>query len=229
MHGLFYLFLLAALIAIPILVFAYTPAARLAGIYRNILPIGSIALGAVLTLAGRGIVGLPLIALGLALWQRNRMVAKKTKDRPGIIRSAAIEISIEKSSRIQDGIEGRLLTGDFEGKTLSSLSLAQTKQCMVEVKSDKESLLLIEAYLDRKLPTWRENSDFNVSSRRGKTPRSSAMTEQEAYQILGLQGSATAQQVSDAHSLLMDRVDPERTNSGIFAAKINLALQTLVG
>ncbi|MFK7901913.1 MAG: hypothetical protein AB8B49_03625 [Nitratireductor sp.] len=76
MTGIFYLLLITLVLFLFGAFFAFTPAEKLARIYKFAGPIGAIILGSVLTLAGRGIVGLPLLGIGLAWLQRQRTKLK---------------------------------------------------------------------------------------------------------------------------------------------------------
>ena len=52
--------------------FAFTPAKKLVQLSQYAGPAIAIAMGVVLTLAGRGIVGLPMLGIGLAWLQHTR-------------------------------------------------------------------------------------------------------------------------------------------------------------
>ena len=55
-----------------------------------------------------------------------------------------------------------------------------------ELSRDAESLGLLEAYLDRRMPDWRAGFDPEEDAGLGAAPGTGAMTQKEAYEILGL-------------------------------------------
>ena len=58
---------------------------------------------------------------------------------------------------------------------------------------DEESRALLVAYLDRRDPSWSEHAQADATAGRHATS-TGKMSEQEAYQILGLQPGASADQ-----------------------------------
>ncbi len=74
------------------------------------------------------------------------------------------------------------------------------------VEFDEESRNLLAAYLDRRHPRWREDVDDGATAGR----RGPKMSEEEAYQILGLQPGASADETGRAHRGLMKRLHPDQ-------------------
>jgi DnaJ domain len=149
--------------------------------------------------------------------------------RPGAIsrvRSAMVEMELDHDT---GEMNGTVLAGRLAGRALNDLDVASLKQLHDDcLRSDAEGVRLLEAYLDRRFPAWREHAERDGHARAGAHPKPSAMTEQEAQQILGLQPGASADDIRQAHRMLMKKLHPDQGGTTYLAARINEAKEILL-
>ena len=114
-------------------------------------------------------------------------------------------------------MDGSVVQGRYEGRALRGLDLAELLELLNECRSDRQSMAVLEAYLDRIHEDWRE--------RRGPPPgpSSDGMDEDEARAVLGVGPDATREEIVTAHRRLMQRLHPDRGGSDYLAAKLNAA------
>ncbi|MEM9332072.1 MAG: DnaJ domain-containing protein [Pseudomonadota bacterium] len=204
-----------------------SPAAIASGI-RKIGPLLAVITGVALTSVGRGGLGFPLIAAGVIWWARNRNVGRISPTSPrqsSTVRSAWLEMRLDHETGELDGL---VLTGLQEGQLLSAMAESDLLDLYADLNDDQESAALMEAYLDRRIPSWRENADPREGSGQGSTAGSGPMTKEEAYQILGLVAGASTEEIRAAHRKLMKAVHPDSGGSTFLAARINEAKDTLL-
>ena len=120
-------------------------------------------------------------------------------------------------------MDGTVLRGRYEGCALRELGLEDLLALLAECRSDRQSAVVLEAYLDRLHEDWRE--------RRGPPPgaASDGMNEEEARAVLGVEPDATREEIIAAHRRLIQRLHPDRGGSDYLAAKLNAAKDLLVG
>lgn len=167
----------------------------------------------------------PIVMRGLAQWRRARGAAKSAGGGSSEVETDLLRMSLDHDTGAMSGTVKR---GPFAGRRLDELSqaelLALWRQCRIE---DEVSTRLIEAYLDRLRPDWREAaSDAAGTGNTGAA--TAAMTREEAYAILGLAPGADAAAVKDAHRRLMMKLHPDQGGSTYLAAKINRAREILL-
>jgi DnaJ-domain-containing protein 1 len=109
--------------------------------------------------------------------------------------------------------------------TLDRLDVKTLAGFLSEV--DDESRALLMAYLDRRDARWREHAQGDASTGR-PAASSGKMSEQEAYQILGLEPGASADAIGHAHRMLMKKFHPDQGGTTYLAARINEAKEILL-
>jgi len=126
---------------------------------------------------------------------------------------------------------GTVLRGRFSGMRVEELGgadlLALLRECRAE---DEEGARLLEAYLDRVHPDWRDElaGERPRGSGGGGHPAGGDMTVEEAYAILGLMPGADAEAIKEAHRRLMVKLHPDHGGSDYLATKINRARDVLL-
>jgi hypothetical protein len=140
------------------------------------------------------------------------------------VRSAYLEVELDHDSGV---MRGRVLAGRYQGTALDALAAPTLIELLGQIDGDSRQLLL--AYLDRREPRWREHAQRDTAAGNGGGAASSGkMTEQEAYQILGLQAGASAQDVARAHRSLIKKLHPDQGGSTYLAARVNEAKDVLL-
>jgi DnaJ domain len=85
------------------------------------------------------------------------------------------------------------------------------------------------AYFDRGQTRGRENAQRDAAAGRGSGIASGGeMTKEEAYQILGLQPGAGADDITRAHRAFMKKLHPDQGGSTYLAARVNQAKDVLL-
>ena len=127
-------------------------------------------------------------------------------------------------------MDGEVLQGGFRQRRLSELELPELLALGQECQEDSDSLQLLEAYLDRAHPQWRETTqDAGGNAGRAHSPHAAeAMTEALALEVLGLDKGATRDEVVAAHRRLMQKMHPDRGGSDYLAQRINEARDFLL-
>ena len=192
---------------------------------------GLLAIGLVAFLGLRGEIGvaIPLGAFGLGLlgWlpfgaSSFSSRTQKSGGQASRVRTAYIEMELDHDS---GAMQGRIVKGSRQGQTLEQLDVRTLVGLLGEM--DEESRALLVAYLDRRDPRWSEYAQGDAAT--GRSAASTGkMTDEEAYQILGLQRGASAEAVARAHRTLMKKLHPDQGGSTYLAARINEAKEILL-
>ena len=191
---------------------------------------GLIALGLGVFLGLRGELGVAipvgLFGLGLLGWLPFGPAGfsartQKTAGQTSQVRSAYLEMELDHDS---GEMRGRIVAGRHQGVPLERLDVKTLAALLDEI--DEESRALLVAYLDRRDSSWSEYAQGHAAAGRA-AGSSGKMTEQEAYQILGVQPGASADDITRAHRSLMKKLHPDQGGSTYLAARVNEAKEIL--
>src|SRR4051794_10329850 len=178
---------------------------------------GQIVIGGILDFLGLYMLG---VMPGLpASWGAR---TKKSSGQTSRVRSAFVEMELDHDSGAMRGV---ILTGPREGTRLEALDVPTLIAFLAEI--DEDSRALLATYLDRRDPGWREHAQSDAATGQRGAPRG-PMTEQEAYEVLGLKPGAEAEDIVSAHRALMKRLHPDLGGTNYLAARINEAKDTLL-
>ncbi len=167
-----------------------------------------------------GTIGLWLLAgSGLPSFGGGAGGTAPAKDSSSTVTTDHLEMELDHAT---GKMRGRVLKGFFKGRSVQSLKPVELAHLWQDCRFvDPQSAQLIEAYLDRIHPTWRDDmARAEADAPKGSDGR---MTPREALEILGLSPGTTAEEIRRAHRELMLRMHPDRGGSTYLAAKINEA------
>lgn len=192
---------------------------------------GLLALGFAVFLGLRGEIGvaIPLGAFGLGLlgWLPFGPAGfsartQKSRGQMSRVRTAYFEMELDHDT---GEMRGRILSGRHQGAALESLDVKTLVALLGEL--DEESRALLVPYLDRRDARWSEYAQGDAATG-GAAVSGGKMSEQEAYQILGLETGASANDIGRAHRALMKKFHPDQGGSTYLAARINEAKKILL-
>jgi hypothetical protein len=129
-------------------------------------------------------------------------------------------------------LDGDVLSGTFAGRSLGSLGLSDLLTLLADCqRDDPRSVPLLETYLDRHQPDWRNHVADDGSDdgpRQGGNAADDAMDLATACSILDVSPNATADEIKAAHRKLMNKLHPDHGGSSYLAAQLNRAKDALL-
>jgi hypothetical protein len=177
-------------------------------------------LGPALAVAG----GLaPLVWRGRTLWRRYHGGAASAGGKVSEVETELLRMKLDHDT---GAMSGQVRRGPYAGRRIEDLDqtelIALWRQCVAE---DEPGARLLETYLDRLRPDWRQAA----AAGGGAGAPGDVMTKEQAYAILDLKPGASDEDVKDAHRRLMMKLHPDHGGSTFLAAQINHAKELLLG
>jgi DnaJ-domain-containing protein 1 len=148
--------------------------------------------------------------------------AQRSAGQSSRVRSQFLDMTLDHDS---GELDGQIVAGPHAGRSLNQFDLSQLTAMIPGF--DAESVALLESYLDRRFPAWRQDAQGNAAGGQ-RRPANTKMTDEEAYQILGLQPGAGRDEIGRAHRALMKKLHPDQGGSTYLAARVNEAKDTLL-
>jgi len=148
---------------------------------------------------------------------------KRSPGQASQVRSQFLDMALDHDS---GQLAGRIVAGPHAGHSLDEFDLPQLAAMMTGF--DADSVALLESYLDRRFPAWRQDAQGDAARGQSRAAATGKMTNEEAYQILGLQPGAGSDEIGRAHRALMKKLHPDQGGSTYLAARVNEAKDTLL-
>ena len=197
----------------------------------------AVAALAALAVSGRLAALLVPVAMAMPALVRVRSILDRFRTpsagQTSTVSSAFLRMTLDHDT---GSMTGTVLRGQFAGFRVEELSggdlLALLRECRA---GDEEGARLLEAYLDRIHPDWRDEfAGERAGNARGGAgsvggaPTGGDMSVEEAYAILGLSPGAGPDQVKEAHRRLMVKLHPDHGGSDYLATQSNRARDVLL-
>jgi hypothetical protein len=203
---------------------------KLAAVLKTSGGIALLALAAFLGVRGQIAIAAPLAAAGLGLlgWLPFGPAGfgartQKSQGQASRVRSTYLDMELDHDS---GAMRGTVIAGPRAGTRLEALDIATLTRMLGEI--DEESRTLLAAYLDGRDPAWREHAQSDAAAGRATASRG-PMTQEEAYEVLGLKPGASTEDIVNAHRTLMKKLHPDLGGTNYLAARINEAKDALLG
>jgi hypothetical protein len=149
--------------------------------------------------------------------------SQRSSGQASTVRSQFLDMTLDHDS---GELSGRITAGPDAGHSLDEFDLPRLAAMIPGF--DAESVALLESYLDRRFPAWRQHAQGNAAGGQRRAAATGKMTDEEAYQILGLQAGAGRDEIGRAHRSLMKKLHPDQGGSTYLAARVNEAKDTLL-
>jgi DnaJ-domain-containing protein 1 len=180
-------------------------------------------LGAALT--GLLVAGRQLLPLALRFFPM--LASLRSKAAAGSGQTSTVESTMLRMQLDHDSgeLSGEVLKGRYAGWRLQDMERAQLEELMAHCASeDDDSVQLLDSYLQQRFPG---EGPFQSNQPPPGSHSTGQMNRSEALAVLGLDDSATPEDIVTAHRKLMQRLHPDRGGNDYLAAKVNQAKDVL--
>ncbi|MEH6647514.1 J domain-containing protein [Sulfitobacter sp.] len=193
----------------------------------NPLGVALISTGILLFLFRAIVVAVPLMILGLILLSRKNVgAANGPAPQTSTVRSIYLEMTLDHDS---GKIDGCILAGERKGQFLSNLDLDKLLEYYVEIETDNETVKLLQTFLDNAHPDWRDQEEERSAHGQAQSPLSRELSQDQAYEVLGLDPGCTDEDIRKAYHRLIKRVHPDSGGSAVLMAQVTEAKDRLLG
>ncbi len=174
---------------------------------------------------------LPALMRWRMIWNRLKAAQGPSPGQASEVETRFFKMTLDHDSGVMTGL---VKEGRFRGRALEDLGIEELVDLWAECRAeDAQSAAVLEAYLDRTHgEAWREAAERDYGGA-GAGPRppsgEGAMSQEEAYEILGLEPGASPEETREAHRRLKQKIHPDHGGSNYLAAKINQAKARLLG
>lgn len=173
---------------------------------------------------------LPWMIRGARLRQLWQSVKPRAKGKQSRVSTRLVDMVLDLDTGEMDGM---IKEGAQAGRRLSELTTPEVLDLLLFAQGDDpHAAPLIESYLDRMRPDWRERATAGRGEHgrqdQAKGPRRPVMSVEEALATLGLSGEPDEAMIKSAHRATMKRVHPDQGGSDEAAARANAAKDLLM-
>ncbi len=173
---------------------------------------------------------IPFFLRSRALLQRLKAAAGVTPGNTSQVVTRFLRMTLVHDNGAMDG---EVLSGTHEGSRLSELTLVDIEQLYrVYLVEENKSADLLSAYAERRFGAdWQcgEGASQGEESGRGETGFSNTtMDRKNALEVLGLDKTATEDEIREAHKNLMQKLHPDHGGNNYLATQINRAKDVLL-
>ena len=167
----------------------------------------------------------PMLSSAFRMFQSNASNFQSNstaQDTPNVSEAETPELKMTLNHET-GAMTGTVKFGEFRSRELSSMTAADVVKLYRSLE-DEQSRRLMVSFIERYHP----NLDQEESSTHEPPRVDDSMTTKKAREILGVDESATVDDIINAHRRIIQRLHPDRGGSSFLAAQINDAKRILL-